>query len=496
MQLISHGGAQGVTGSCHELQINPNNSLLVDCGMFQGDESTHLANQWRIDFPIANIQALLLTHCHIDHVGRLPALLASGFSGPIYCTKSTALLLPAVIEDALKVGVTRNQSLIKAVLNRLQKQLIGLDYGKWLKINEEKESQSSSAHDARLSSNSLLDKKTSMTEEKSTVKIKFKPAGHIIGSAYIEVAVTEKGKKTRIVFSGDLGAPYTPLLSAPKSPYRCDWLILESTYGNKQHQGRAGRTKALKAVVERSLKDGGAILIPAFSIGRTQELLYELEEIIYQATRNKPKAKQSRQKTANRQLWQNLPIIVDSPLAADFTALYRQLKPLWDKEAKRKLKAGRHPLNFNNLITIDDHSEHQALVARLKNSNEPAIIIAASGMCSGGRIVNYLKALLENQETDVLFVGYQAQGTPGRDIQKYGPRGGYVILDEQRIDIKAQIHTLSGYSAHADQSDLVNFVKRMRHKPKKINLVHGESDAKKSLAKALGKITKAQINWV
>ena len=469
MQLLSHGGAKGVTGSCHELQINQNASLLVDCGMFQGNESKHIENQWVIDFPIDKIQTVLLSHCHIDHVGRLPALLAAGFTGPIYCTKATALLLPSVIEDALKVGVTRNQSLIKAVLNRLEKQLVGLDYGKWQKISF-----------------------TQPLEEKTAVKIKFKPAGHIIGSAYIEIAVSEKRNKTRIVFSGDLGAPYTPLLAAPKSPYRCDWLVLESTYGNKQHQGRAFRAKALKTIVERSLKDGGAILIPAFSIGRTQELLYELEEIIYQVSHNK----RSNNKTTNQQLWQNLPVIVDSPLAADFTALYRQLKPLWDKEAKRKLNAGRHPLNFNNLITIDDHSEHLALVSRLKNSNEPAIIIAASGMCSGGRIVNYLKALLNNRETDLLFVGYQAEGTPGRDIQKYGPAGGYVMLDEQRIDINAQIHTLSGYSAHADQSDLVNFVKRMRFKPGKINLVHGETGAKESLAKALNKITDAQINWV
>lgn len=193
--------------------------------------------------------------------------------------------------------------------------------------------------------------------------------------------------------------------------------------------------------------------------------------------------------------WEKLPIIVDSPLAAHFTKLYRQLKSLWDKEAKRRVENGRHPLSFSNLITIDDHQQHQKLVARLASTKEPAIIIAASGMCSGGRIVNYLKALLSKHETDVLFVGYQGKGTLGRDIQKYGPQGGYVELDGERIDINASIHTINGYSAHADQSDLVNFVKRMRRKPQRIDLVHGEEFAKKGLVIALKKVTDADVCW-
>ncbi len=459
LSLNSHGGSTGVTGSCHELIINKNSSLLVDCGLFQGLDTNESEKPWQIGFDISKIKALLITHCHIDHVGRLPALLAAGFAGPIYCSKATALLLPVVIKDALKVGLTKNERLINAVLGRLEKQLVAVDYGKWNLLNG----------------------------FPKAVKIKFKPAGHIIGSAYIEILIAEnsdnKTKKTKTVFSGDLGAPYTPLLAAPKSPYRCDWLILESTYGDKQHQHRAQRTKNLKAVVEKSLKDGGAILIPAFSIGRTQELLYELEEILHKVKHNK------------NSRWQRLPIIVDSPLAAKFTKMYGQLKPLWDKEAKRKVKAGRHPLNFANLITIESHQDHLALISRLASTGEPAIIIAASGMCSGGRIVNYLKALLDKKQTDLLFVGYQGKGTPGRDIQKYGPKGGYVFLDGEKIDIHAKIHTLSGYSAHADQTDLVNFVKRMRYKPGKINLVHGEESAKQALAKELKKVTDAQIEW-
>ncbi len=167
---------------------------------------------------------------------------------------------------------------------------------------------------------------------------------------------------------------------------------------------------------------------------------------------------------------------------------YRDLKSLWDQESKRKLRAGRHPLSFDQLVTIDSHGDHLKMVKQLAQSGHPAIVIAASGMCTGGRIQNYLQALLPDPRTDVLFVGYQAQGTPGRDIQKYGPRGGYVYLDNERIDIKAGVHTISGYSAHADQGNLVNFVKRIYRKPSEIRIVHGDDEAKAELAKKLAEI--------
>jgi metallo-beta-lactamase family protein len=295
-----------------------------------------------------------------------------------------------------------------------------------------------------------------------------KPAGHILGSAYVECDI----KGQRVVFSGDLGAPYAPLLPAPKSPYRADTLILESTYGDKNHRRRRQRKAQLKKIIHKALSDRGTILIPAFSLGRTQELLYELEELIHhhrteEATSNLP--------------WEDLEIIVDSPLASRFTAAYRQLFRLWDAEARKKYQSGRHPLSFEQLTTIDSHQDHLNAVAYLQKTARPCIVIAGSGMCSGGRIVNYLKALLGDQRTDVLFVGYQAEGTPGQQIQKYGPAHGYVILESKRYEIAAAVHTISGYSAHADQANLINFVKRMRHKPKEIYLVHGEFNAKEAL---------------
>ena len=219
--------------------------------------------------------------------------------------------------------------------------------------------------------------------------------------------------------------------------------------------------------------NSGTVLIPAFSIGRTQELLYELESIIHSS-------KQSD--------WQQIDIIVDSPLAAKFTECYRELQYLWDAEAQKRKRAGRHPLSFDQLITVESHQQHMTLVNYLQQSGRASIVVAASGMCAGGRMVNYLKALLPDARTDVLFVGYQAKGTPGRDIQQYGPRGGYVYLDAERIDINAAVHTIGGYSAHADQKDLVNFVKRMRHKPKEIRIVHGEQEAKQKYRSLLADV--------
>lgn len=439
--FIHHGGASGVTGSCHQLVANTEHSLLVDCGLFQGEDAT-LDNfqQLQVNFDLSIIAALVITHVHIDHIGRLPYLLAAGFNGPIFCSHPSAHLLPLVIEDALKIGFTKDEQIIKQFLAKVESQLVPLNYKTW---------------------------HTLINNEELKLRIKLHRAGHILGSCYIEIALHYKLKniKKRVVFSGDLGAPWSPLLPAPKSPYKCDYLVLESTYGDRLHGKRQNRIQRLKMAIEQALQNQGTVLIPAFSIGRTQELLYELEGLIY----------------STGGLWQNLEIIVDSPLAAKFTQVYRQLKPYWDKEAQRRLKAGRHPLNFDNLYTVNSHQEHESTLAYLAKTGRPAVVIAASGMCAGGRIVNYLKTMLGNAKHQVIFVGYQASGTPGRKIQKYGPTGGYVELDGKRYTIRAGIDTISGYSAHADQKDLLNFIRRMRYWPKEIYLVHGQDAARKAL---------------
>ena len=458
-----HGAVNGVTGSCHELNINPGGhqqGVLIDCGLFQGAEVSGAGDeidQLKIDFPIDHIKALIVTHVHIDHVGRIPYLLAAGFSGPIICSRASAILLPLVLEDALKIGFTRNEQLIRSFLSKIEDQIIALDFNRWHEI---------------------------ISSEESSLKVKLKEAGHILGSAYVELSVSKGKNNQRVIFSGDLGPPYTPLLSAPQSPYRADCLVIESTYGDKVHENRRTRLNRLQAIIISALQNNGVILIPAFSIGRTQELLYEIESLIH---------KLSGQKITQQLNWQDLEVIVDSPLAAQFNKAYRNLKPYWDAEARAKVKARRHPLNFEQLLTIDDHATHLQTVEYLAKTARPAIVIAASGMCTGGRVVNYLKALLPDKRNDILFVGYQARGTAGRDIQQYGPQNGYVELDGQRYDIQAAVHTLGGYSAHADQNDLLKFIQRIRHKPQEIRIVHGDDEAKLALKGAIQELYDVKV---
>lgn len=451
-QVSHHGAIDGVTGSCHQLRLSPNGSVLVDCGLFQGAEKSpggarqaHLG----IDFPVDRVSALLVTHCHIDHVGRIPHLLAAGFDGPIFCSEPTAELLPMVLEDAVKIGFTRDRGLLERFDRLLRQRICPVPYRQWGEVE---------VTGARL-------------------RVKFQPAGHILGSAYIECDSVRDGVRQRTVFSGDLGAPYSPLLAAPRAPYAADLLVLESTYGDREHSGRRRRRARLQRVVERCLENRGVILIPAFSIGRTQELLYELEDIIHRSA--------AAGRGSDAAAWQGMEIIVDSPLASRFTSAYRKLRPFWDAEAKRKLAAGRHPLSFEQLTTIDSHQDHLNAVDYLRRTARPCVVLAASGMCSGGRIVNYLRALIEDPRTDILFVGYQAQGTTGRAIQQQGPLGGEIKLEGRHYRVAAGVHTLAGYSAHADQSNLLNFVRGMRRKPAEIRLVHGDKKAKSALRRLL-----------
>ena len=443
--ILHHGAVNGITGSCHRLQLDADNAILIDCGLFQGAETTggDESTRHQIEYSVKDLRALIVTHVHIDHIGRLPYLLAAGFRGPIICTTPSATLLPLVVEDALKVGFTRDERLIKGALALIKSLTQPLDYGHW---------------------QTIIDHPT------APVHVRLQRAGHILGSAYAEIDIGIGPKSQRVVFSGDLGAPHAPLLPAPKSPQRADTLVLESTYGNRNHEDRRTRRLRLKAAIDHAMKDGGTVLVPAFSIGRTQELLYELEGLIFEA---------------KDQHWRELAVVVDSPLAARFTAAYNTLKPWWDAEAHKRLRAGRHPLSFDNLITVDSHEDHLKFVDHLVKTRRPAIVLAASGMAAGGRIVNYLKAMIEDPRHDVLFVGYQAAGTPGHAIQNYGPKGGYVEFDGKKYTIRAQVSSISGYSAHAGQDDLVNFVRRMPKLPREVRLVHGDIDAKRILQERL-----------
>lgn len=406
--ILHHGAVFGVTGSCHQLQMDAEHALLVDCGLFQGAETSPEgragANRLDIEFSLAGIRALVATHVHIDHVGRIPYLLAAGFKDPILCSEPSAKLLPIVLEDAFKLGFSRDQAKVARYLKLIEQRIVALPYKTWF---------------------SLID------SAQLKARIRLQRAGHILGSAYVEVDLhyPATGERKRVVFSGDLGAPHAPILPAPKAPHRADILVIDSTYGDRLHEDRRNRRKRLEAVLEQALADQGTVLIPAFSIGRTQELLYELEDILHRRAQRSQLPLPSGESVGVRGgapaiNWHNLPIILDSPLARRFTRVYRELEPFWDAEPLARVRSGRKPLAFDNLLTVDSHQAHLAMVNRLAQTAQPAIVIAGNGMCSSGRIVNYLKAMLGDARHNLLFVGYQAEGTPGRQIQRFGPKGG------------------------------------------------------------------------
>ncbi|MGV3484425.1 MAG: MBL fold metallo-hydrolase RNA specificity domain-containing protein [Planctomycetaceae bacterium] len=438
MKLVHHGAYDGVTGSCHQYWTSQERSLLVDCGTFQGQDAHRHPNP-EIRFSLEGIEALLLTHVHIDHVGRVPYLLGAGFRKPIYCSLPTAKLLPLVMEDALRIGFTKNRRAIDFFLRHIDELLAPLHYGQWHEIAD-------------------------------GAKIRLQPAGHVLGSTYFEV---QSKDGFRAVFSGDLGPKESPLLNPPRSPERADLLVLESTYGDRLHPPLVNRQQELEAILCKTLHDGGVTIIPAFSLGRTQDLLLEMNNIF--------------ERLSGESLCEQIKhvrVIVDSPLASRYTEIYNSLTHFWGDEAKRVLSIDDQPLVFHNLETIGGHQQHLGVVEHLCDSHQPAVVIAGSGMCSGGRVVNYLKKFLGRKQTDIVFVGYQASGTPGHYIQQ---AGDWVRLDGKRFEIHASTHTISGYSAHADQADLIRFVEGMQERPSQIRLVHGEYLAKKTLTEELSR---------
>ena len=455
--LSHHGGTRGVTGSCHQLHLDASTSLLIDCGLEQGSEAAPGAESAALGFGIQGIQALVITHVHLDHVGRIPALLAAGFRGPILCSEPSARLLPLVLEDAYKLSISREPAQVARYIDLVRGLIVPLPFEQWHAVVE---------------------------GPGVACRIRLQRAGHLLGSAYVEYDIQHGQANTRYVFSGDLGAGGNPLLRPVQPPERADVLVLESTYGDRLHSHGGDRRQRLEDAIDRALADKGTILIPAFSLGRTQELLYELEDILH---RKALLGKAGPGPDGDPLDWSQLPIILDSPLAQRITSAYRELHDYWNAEARARLAQGRDPLGFSQLISVDTHARHQQVVNYLQSTGRPAIVIAGNGMCSGGRIVNYLKAMLGDPRHEVMFVGYQAKGTPGAVIQASEGAEGFVQidLDGAMYEVQAKVVTLSGYSAHADQEGLLNFAVGGSTAVGQVVLVHGDTHAKAGLAKVL-----------
>ena len=442
--LITHlGGEHSVTGSCHLLRAN-GLCILVDCGLTQGNDAALQLADWPVQ--PADLDYLFFTHAHIDHIGRLPELIANGFHGEILCSHPTKALLEPMLNDAMGFSGIEDEEK-KKILRLIDELSWGFEYQQEFKL-------------------------------KKGVAFSFGRAGHILGSCFIRFEIADHdgsqgGKPFSVIFSGDLGNTDTPLLCDPDPPSYCDLLLLESTYGNRLHEGRQQRLELLEEALGRALRDKGKVLIPAFALGRTQEILYELDRLF---------SAPSFQKFLLDTGLKGLPVVVDSPLGVKLTSVYADEKEYWDKEAHDLLRQGDNPIDFKRLFSSANYRDHQELV----KMPGPAIIIAGSGMCTGGRIVDHLVATLDDPETDILFVGYQAHGTLGRKILEQGDqRTSTVTIHGQRIRLRATVHTLSGYSAHTDQQGLLDWVAAMPQQPGAIKLVHGEAEAQDELGEKL-----------
>lgn len=452
MKITFCGAAKEVTGSNHLVEA-AGKKFLVDCGLIQGREIDEERNNDPFIYNPKDIDFMLLTHAHIDHSGRIPKLIKEGFKGAIYATKPTTELCEIMLADSGHIQESEIEW-----KNRKRKR-----EGKELlePIYTAKEGAESVKHFISVEYMDII-------EIDENIRVRFNDAGHMLGSSIIEVWVTENGKTTKVVFSGDIGNNDIKLLQPPTPITTADYVIMESTYGDRLHLQTAGEEKAKKFldIVSSTLKRGGNVVIPSFAVGRTQEILYELNAI-----------KERKDEVEVRQMYKELmeaTVYVDSPLASTATDVFKRNIELFDDEAQERIKKGDNPLEFDGLKFTRTVEES----IRLNENKKPCIIISASGMCDAGRIKHHLKHNLWNEKNTILFVGYQAPNTLGRRIVD----GEKVVkIFGEEIVVNAQIEYIEGYSGHADQEWLMNFIYSFRDKPKKVFLVHGEERAQKIL---------------
>jgi metallo-beta-lactamase family protein len=437
MRLEFHGAAGGVTGS-HLVLDNDGFRIGIDAGLFQGGEGKR--NRSGFGHDPRSLGALLLTHAHIDHSGRVPLLVKQGFRGPIYSTPATFDLCDIMLKDSAHL------------------------------MEEEAERESRDGGDRFGQSSAPLYTEEDVVRamrrfkpveygrrvEMGGLSVVFREAGHILGSAMPEI--TQGNQK--LVFSGDLGRPGAPFLCDPARVTEADWLVLESTYGDRDHAYHAGRGKRLLEIVLDTVERGGNVVIPAFAVGRTQEILYELN----------PYAEAGKLK--------GIKCFVDSPMAISAIEIYRRHPECYDSETSELLKHGDDPLEFPGTEYTRSRESSKAI----NRVNEPHIVISANGMATGGRILHHLAHNLERPESTILFAGYQADGTLGRQLLS-GAKTARIIGRE--FDVRARVESLDEFSAHADRSEILEWLRGFKRFPARVFLNHGEPGATEALAQTI-----------
>ena len=449
MKIKFCGASEGVTGSCHLISTEEH-KILLDCGQFQGGKAMEAMNREAFPFTPEEIECVVLSHAHIDHCGRLPLLVKRGFRGQIYCTDATADLLEVMLRDSAYI--------------------------------HEKDAEAQSRKNARKGKPpveplyTIKDAEAALTlvkpvlydqliEINPEIKIVFNDAGHILGSAITELWITEAESTSKIVFSGDLGVMNRPILRNPTKIKKADYVIMETTYGNRIHEPNATSIDQLIKITIDTVKRGGSVIIPSFAVGRTQELIYQFN-LFYE------------EHPEYRQYLENVNVYIDSPMATTATEVFKRNAQVFDEETKARILSGDNPLDFKNLKFTRNTADSQML----NNDKTPKVIISASGMCEAGRIRHHLKHNLWDSRNSIVFVGYQAEGTLGRLLIEGAKE---VKLFGETVVVKAEIHNLEGFSGHADQKGLFEWISSFEKKPKQVFLVHGETDSKKDFAKLI-----------
>lgn len=443
MKVQFLGAAQTVTGSCYMIEAC-GKRFCVDCGMHQGNKAIEARNRDAKVYEARNIDFALITHAHMDHSGLLPLLVREGFDKPIYCTKATSELLEIMLQDSAHIQEMEAQWEARKYQRRGLKNPPPALY---------------SMEDAQKATTFFQSVDYHKTFEPAPgIRVTYYDAGHILGSGSLRIEADEDGKTTSMIFSGDIGRPQSLIVRDPENPPRADYVFMESTYGDRNHKNESTSAEELAEAIAYSHAKGEKVIIPAFAVERTQEVLYCLHILNSQG-----------------KLPQDMPVFVDSPLAIRATEIFERNRELFDEDAKALLGNGEDPFSLPNLHYTLSTAESQAI----NEYKGPAVIISASGMCNAGRVKHHLKHNIWKPGASVVFVGYQAVGTPGRKLVEKAQK---ITLFGEDMEVAARIFTINGFSGHAGQSQLLDWLAPLAHNGAQVVLVHGESSAQATLA--------------